>query len=125
MKRTNYQKGDKPSFRRILNGVASQNARLLMHRARVANKLAKSLSGHRRASAYFLKTQALLELATRFPERVRIINDPFTPRFVLVKVPRARFGLHVPAKLFRRKLVVRREWILFELASRRLVTLSK
>ena len=102
MKRTNHQKGDKPSFRRILNGVASQNARLLMGRARLANKLAKSLRGHRQATAYWLKSQALLELAARFPERVRIINDPFTPRFVLVKVPRARFGLHAPAELFRR-----------------------
>jgi hypothetical protein len=91
----------KPSFQTILNDVASQNARNLMGRARLANMIAKSLRGSSRARAYAIKSHALLELTTRFPERVRILNDFRTPRFVLVKARRARFGLHAPAELFR------------------------
>src|SRR5713226_3895143 len=102
MKSDRGQEQGKPSFQTILNDVASQNARYLMGRARLANMIAKSLRGSSRARAYAIKSQALLELTMRFPERVRIINDFRTPRYVLVKGRRARFGLHAPADLFRR-----------------------
>lgn len=102
MKRTDDQKRDKLSFRQILDGVASQNARQLMGRARLANKLAKSLGGQSRARAYAVKTRALLGLTTQFPERVKIITDFRTPRYVLVKSLRTRFGLHAPEIQFRR-----------------------
>lgn len=88
------------SFRNILSGVATQNADRLMGRARLANKLAKSLRGRSRKRAYAVKGQALLELTKRFPERIRIVHDFPSPRCVLVQAPRACFGLHAPAILF-------------------------
>jgi hypothetical protein len=90
----------KRSFRNILSGVVSENAHRLMGRAHLTNKLAKSLRGQARLRAYEVKTRALLELATRSPERTRIVNDFRSPRFVLVKTRRSRFGLHAPASVF-------------------------
>jgi hypothetical protein len=88
------------TFRKILNSVASDNAVRLMGRARLANIVAKSVRGESRVRTYAIKTQALLRLTSRFPERVRIVYDFNTPRFVLVKVPIFRFGLHAPSYLF-------------------------
>jgi hypothetical protein len=87
-------------FRNILRSVASENAVRLMGRARIANRVAKSLHGESRVRAYAVKTQALLRLTSRFPERVWVVNDFNTPRFVLVKVPIFRFGLHAPSYMF-------------------------
>src|SRR5438132_976957 len=105
MKGAYKQELQRPNFRKILRSVASQNAAQLMGRARLANALAKSLRGQARARAYAVKAQALLDFKLRFPERVRIVNDPHTPRFVLVKASRPRFGLHAPAALFERSQV--------------------
>jgi hypothetical protein len=94
------RKREKRTFRNVLNSVASDNAVRLMGRARLANIIAKSVRGESRVRAYAIKTQALLRLTSRFPERVRVVTDFNTPRFVLVRVPISRFGLHAPAYLF-------------------------
>ncbi len=100
MKAKDNPRRRKRSFRSILSGVASENANRLMGRARLANRLAKSLRGQARSKTYSLKTQALLELTMRFPERVRIVNDVRTPRYILIKARLGRFGLHAPATFF-------------------------
>ena len=64
------------------------------------NRIAKSMRGRSRERAYGIKTKALLTLTARFPERVRVLNDRNTPRFVLVKATNSPFGLHAPAYLF-------------------------
>jgi hypothetical protein len=94
------QRRGKRTFRNILNNVASNNAMSLMGRARLANQIAKSMRGRSRERAYGIKTQTLLTLTTRFPERVRVLNDRNTPSFVLVKATNSPFGLHAPAYLF-------------------------
>jgi len=86
----------KRAFRRILNEVASANAVKLVDKARIANKLAKSLSGKPRNNAYAVKTKAVFALASSFPEAVRIESDFSTPGFLLVKAPALRFALHAP-----------------------------
>jgi hypothetical protein len=100
MKKICKQKRGRRNFRNILSRVATQNADRLMGRARLANKLAKSLRGRSRRKAYAVKSETLLELTRRFPERIRIVHDFASPRFVLVQAPRDRFGLHAPAILF-------------------------
>lgn len=90
----------KPSFGRILNDVASGNARALMERARTANKLAKVLRGRSRWRAYAVKTRAVLGLTNGFPDRMRVLKDNKTPGFVVVRVTATDFGLHVPSDLF-------------------------
>jgi hypothetical protein len=94
------QKRAKRTFRNILNNVEANNAVSLMGRARLANQIAKSMRGRPRERAYGIKTQALLTLTARFPERVRVLNDRNTPRFVLIKATNSPFGLHAPAYLF-------------------------
>jgi hypothetical protein len=102
MANTHIERHGKPTFRSILNEVAPKNAVRLMGRARLANKIAKSVRGDSCRQAYAVKVQALLELATRFPEQIRIVNDANTPRFVLVEALAVRFGLHAPARVFGR-----------------------
>jgi hypothetical protein len=89
----------KRTFRGILNEVASENANKLMRRARIANKLAKSLKGRSRSRAYEVKSRAVLGLRKGFPDGVRVVHDCDTPGFVVVRVPAANFGLHVPVRL--------------------------
>lgn len=102
MTNTSGQKRGKQTFRNILTHVGSSNASRLMGRARLANKLAKSLRGQPRLRAYSLKSLALLELTARFPEQVQVLDDRSSPRFVLVSARQGRFGLHAPARLFGR-----------------------
>ncbi len=90
------------TFQDILNNVASKNAVRLMGKALNANQLAHSLRGPSRMRSYAVKSQALLELTTRFPERVRLIVDYNAPGFVLVRVAQSSFGLHAPESLFGR-----------------------
>lgn len=90
------------TFNGILSQVASQNERRLMERARAANYIAKSVSGKARKYAYWVKTNALINLCRKFPERVFISSDPRTPNHVLVRNVTARFGLHAPIYHFRR-----------------------
>ncbi len=100
MARRHDQRLRQRTFRSILDNVASENAVRLMGRARIANRIAKALRGESRMRAYAVKHETLLSLTRVFPERVRIVNDITTPRFVLVKTATTRFGLHAPAHLF-------------------------
>jgi hypothetical protein len=88
------------TFRDALELVAERNADRLMHRARLANRLAKTAEGRGRRAAYRVKTAALVTLRERFPHRVEIAVDPTMPKFVVVRVETARFGLHAPAVRF-------------------------
>jgi hypothetical protein len=71
-----------------------------MHRARTANRLAKTVSGKARTVAYRVKTDALVTLKKRFPDHVELRRDVRQPRMVVVAVADDRFGLHVPAQNF-------------------------
>ncbi len=97
---TGTNKRGKRTFQGILNNVACENAFRLIGRARTANRIAKALHGGPRERVYQVKAHALLGLTNRFPERIRITKDAHSPRFVLVKAPVFRFGLHAPAYLF-------------------------
>ena len=94
---------EQKTFQSILNQVASQNASQIMQRAKVANRVAKSVRGTARQRAYEVKTTALVNLTQRFPEQVFISNDPRTPDYVLVRTVGAHFGLHAPARQFQRE----------------------
>lgn len=89
-------------FTGIVDGVAERNAATLMARARLANRIAKTSEGRGRRLAYGVKTGALQALHARFPDRVELAVDPVIPKFVLVRVPELRFGLHAPADRFER-----------------------
>ena len=88
------------TFKGLLEQTAPSNAGRLMHRARTANRLAKSVSGRARRAAYRVKTDALVTLKRRFPEQVEILRDDRQPRMVVVAVASAQFGLHAPAREF-------------------------
>jgi hypothetical protein len=100
------QRRKQQTFEAILQSVAPENARRIMERARTANRLAKS-AGHRRTrvGAYRVKTDALVTLNERFPERITVSSDPqYGSYFVLVKDNASRFGLHAPAGVFAGKV---------------------
>ncbi|HXQ37507.1 MAG TPA: hypothetical protein VN843_26080 [Anaerolineales bacterium] len=94
------QRHEKRTFQRIVDSVALENAMRLTGRARLANGIAKTLSGDSRLRAYAVKHQTLLTLKAKFPDRVRIVTDFKTPRFVLVESRSLHFGLHAPEQLF-------------------------
>jgi hypothetical protein len=100
MKRRNR---NAPTFKRLLAQTAPNNAGRLMNRARTANRLAKTVRGRARTLAYRVKTDALVALRSRFPERVTLRADTRQPRMVVVAVTAARFGLHAPRENFATK----------------------
>ena len=102
-KEVKRQTEHKQTFTSILGRVAAQNASRLMERASIANRLAKTAAGRARSRAYRVKTDALVNLSKSFPEQIFISYDPRTPRFVLVRNVRSRFGLHAPAEHFVRR----------------------
>lgn len=71
-----------------------------MDRAKIANRLAKSVEGRWRRAAYDVKHEALAALTERFPSDVHVVEDSANPLFVLVTVDHTRFGLHVPEEVF-------------------------
>ena len=93
------------TFRAILAKVEKSNSEKLMCRARVANRIAKSVQTARaRTSAYRVKHNALVALEGRFPGRVKVSLDPqYGTYFVSVKVSDSRFALHAPASHFERR----------------------
>lgn len=99
------QKHEQRTFSSILDSVASANSMKLMERARLANRIAKSLRGEARVRAYAVKHGSLLVLKAKFPDRVRVVNDFNTPQFVVVESKTVRFGLHAPEELFADNLV--------------------
>lgn len=88
------------TFKRILAQTASSNARCLMRRAWTANRLAKTINGKARALAYQVKTDALVTLTRRFPDKVVLRRDNEHPQMVVVAIAGARFGLHAPRQNF-------------------------
>jgi hypothetical protein len=89
-----------PTFKRLLAQTAPDNAGHLMHRARMANRLAKTVRGRARTLAYQVKVDALVALSSRFPDRVTLRADVRQSRMVVVAIPAARFGLHAPRENF-------------------------
>lgn len=87
-------------FRDILSGVAKDNARVLAERARTANRLAKTLRGKARSSAYALKNKALAAFVNKFPEWSFIRRDDLHPYVVSITSPRLGLALHGPQELF-------------------------
>ena len=88
------------TFKGLLERTALANQRRLMHRARTANRLAKTVSGKARTVAYRVKTDALVTLKNRFPDQVELRRDVRQPQMVVVAITDARFGLHAPAHNF-------------------------
>jgi hypothetical protein len=68
-------KRETDGFRDILLGVAKDNARVLAERARTANRLAKTLRGKARRSAYAVKHKTLAAFVRKFPEWSVIRRD--------------------------------------------------
>jgi hypothetical protein len=99
------QRRKRRTFDEILTQVAPGNVNRLLGRARTANRLAKSLTGKARASAYRVKHDTLMALACRFPDRVTVINDSRAAELMIINFNQARFGLHIPVSefAFRRK----------------------
>lgn len=98
------RRSGRQTFGSILRQVAPENASRLMEKARTANRVAKAASGSTRRRAYRVKTDALVNLARSFTDQVFVSEDPRTPRYVLVRNVRARFGLHAPASYFERSV---------------------
>jgi hypothetical protein len=88
------------TFNRILETVASKNAKRLMERAQTANRLAKRLKGRSQRRVYEIKTKALVGLLKAFPEQMMLVNDSRTPNYVLIKNAQGGFGLHGPQQTF-------------------------
>jgi len=103
--RGNYTK----TFRGILGIVGGNNAQMLMERAEIANRLAKSLGGRPRRRAYAIKTKALIGLVESFPEQMIVLDDVRTPHYVLIKNAAGWFGLHGPAQEFARHAIATRK----------------
>jgi len=93
------------TFNQILKRLETQNAQLLIERARTANRLAKSAPDSRaRRRAHRVKVDALLNLRCRFPARTNVRIDPRIPSFVIVQYASSQAGvrcdLHAPARDF-------------------------
>lgn len=95
-------KGERQSFKAIVERVAQGNAGRLMAKARTANRLAKSAQTRQtRLGAYDVKHRALVALKEKFTADVKVSLDPqYGTYFVLVRDARSRFGLHAPARFF-------------------------
>lgn len=88
------------TFKLILAQTASANAKRLMHRARTANRLAKTINGKARTLAYQVKTDALVTLTKRFPDEVVLRRDNNQPQMVVVALTTTHSGLHAPKQSF-------------------------
>lgn len=95
-------RGERQSFRAIVERAAQGNAGRLMAKARAANRLAKGAQARQtRLGAYGVKHRALVALREKFPADVTVSLDPqYGTYFVLVRSARSRFGLHAPARFF-------------------------
>lgn len=86
----------KPSFSDVLERTARKNRNALMHKAFVANRMAKIARGASRTGSYTVKTKALYAIIDKFPNEVEIGYDPTFPEMVVVRVVHTKFGLHAP-----------------------------
>jgi len=101
MKKAKHQRGDRTTFQHLLILVASQNAQRLVERAITANHLAKTLRGAARATAYAVKSEALVALNDKFPQILILRKDIQTPKYILIRSSLLAFSLHAPAHRFR------------------------
>jgi hypothetical protein len=90
----------KTDFEEILRRVELRNADRIMQRARLANRIAKTLDGNPKARAYRVKHKALIALANKFPDQIKVTRDASLEEILIIKVVRASFGLHIPANCF-------------------------
>lgn len=91
------------TFRAILDQVEAQNCERIMERARLANRLAKSLEGGSRHRAYAVKHRTLKALALGFPHRIQISRDRSQPDLWVVSSVTKAWGLHAPDEVFERE----------------------
>lgn len=84
------------SFNDILADLETVNSKQLMKRARVANRLAKTLRGRQRQNAYGVKSRALGYLVEHLPDQTAIRKDIILTDFVVVELKGAETGLHFP-----------------------------
>ncbi|HNG94737.1 MAG TPA: hypothetical protein PLB32_18190 [Acidobacteriota bacterium] len=88
------------TFQSIVSEVVHRNVGRLMSKAIIANRVAKTITGTSRRTAYQVKTKALKNLASRFPEQVTIEPDQLRQELLVISVKSRNFGLHVPADLY-------------------------
>jgi hypothetical protein len=87
----------KPTFNQILNDTEKEHSERLMRKARRANRIAKTLYGHRKQLAYGVKHKALKSLVEKMPERTAIRKDFYLTDFVIIELKDIPSGLHFPA----------------------------
>lgn len=87
-------------FKAILEQVEAGNCERIMERARLANRLAKSVEGSSRYRAYAVKHRALKALALGFPHRVYVSRDQMRPHLLIVGSLTRAWGLHAPDQVF-------------------------
>ena len=67
-----------------------------MHKAFLANRIAKVTQGASKRGSYSVKTNALNAIIDKFPNEVEIGYDPTFPEMVVISVLKTNFGLHAP-----------------------------
>jgi hypothetical protein len=86
----------KSTFKQILAKTEKENSDRLMRKARRANRIAKTLYGHRKQLAYGVKHKALKFLVEKMPERTAISQDFYQTDFVIIELKNSQSGLHFP-----------------------------
>jgi hypothetical protein len=89
-------KNNKPTFQQILSQTEKVHSERLMRKARKANRIAKTLRGHRRQLAYGVKHKTLKFLVQNMPEQTSIRKDIILTDFVVVELRNSQSGLHFP-----------------------------
>lgn len=89
----------KITFNQILRQNEDKNGIVLMHKARQANRLAKTLHGHKKQLAYSVKHKALRGIIKNISSKALIQKDDLLNDFVVVKFDNLTSGLHFPVIL--------------------------
>jgi len=93
------------TFNEVLTELEPKNSQKLMKRARLANKLAKTLRGKQRRNAYRVKGRALGYLVNHLPNQTDVRKDIILTDFVVVELKGAQSGLHLPIERLERGTV--------------------
>lgn len=86
----------KSSFSHVLQKAERRNRNALMHKAFLANRIAKIVKGASRKNSYTVKTNALNAIIEKFPNEIELSDDATLPEMIVVNVIRTKFGLHAP-----------------------------
>ena len=86
----------KSSFAQLLAKSQRMNRNTLMHKAFMANRIAKVAKGASRKRSYDVKIKALQAIIDKFPSDVNLLEDNALPDMVVVSVTHTKFGLHAP-----------------------------